>query len=76
MCGEAGQAHLRAQFPARRQPEGVDAHQPRDSQLGVSSPQRQIPDRAGPDVQPVHPRVDHLLKSLLQDAVASDPEAD
>lgn len=26
--GEGGQAHLRAQFPARRQPEGVDAHQP------------------------------------------------
>ena len=74
--GEGGQAYLRAQFPARRQPEGVDAHQPRASPLGASSPQRQIPDRAGPDVQPVHPRLDHLLQSLLQDAVASDPEAD
>ena len=28
------------------------------------------------DVQPVHPRLDHLLQPLLQDAVASDPEAD
>ena len=26
--GEGGQAHLRAQFPTRRQPEGVDAHRP------------------------------------------------
>ena len=28
------------------------------------------------DVQPVHPRLDHLLQPLLQDAVASDPEED
>ena len=26
--GEGGQAHLRAQFPTHRQPEGVDAHRP------------------------------------------------
>src|SRR5262249_46591773 len=69
-------AHLRAQFPARRQPEGIDAHQPRYPQLGASSSQRQVPDRTGPDVQPVHPRLDHLLQPLLQDAVASDPAAD
>ena len=71
-----GQAHLRAQLPARCQPEGVDAHQPGDPALGAPSPQRQVPDRTGPDVQPVHPRLDHLLQPLLQDAVASDPEED
>ena len=36
--GEEGQTHLRAQFPTRRQPKGVDAHQPRDSKLGATSP--------------------------------------
>ena len=34
--GEGGQAHLRAQLPTRRQPEGVDAHQPGNSRLGAS----------------------------------------
>ena len=47
MWVKSGQTHLRAQFPTRRQPEGVDAHQPRDSQLGAASPQRQVPDRTG-----------------------------
>src|SRR5262249_27156747 len=42
--GEGGPAHLRAQFPARRQPEGVDAHQPGNPELGVASPQRQVLD--------------------------------
>jgi hypothetical protein len=74
--GEGGQTHLRAQFPARRQPEGVEAHRPRNSKLGAPSPQRQIPDRPGPDVQSVHPRLDQLLQPLQQDAVASDPKAD
>jgi RNA-directed DNA polymerase len=74
--GEAGAPHFRAQFPARGQPEGVDAHRPRYSRLGAASPQRQVPDRAGPDVQSVHPWLDHLLQPLLQDAVASDPQAD
>ena len=41
-----GTALLHA-LPARRQPEGADAHQPGDPALGASSPQRQIPDRAG-----------------------------
>jgi RNA-directed DNA polymerase len=42
--GEGGSAHLRAQFPARRQPEGVDTHQPGNPELGVASPQRQVLD--------------------------------
>ena len=74
--GEEGQTYLRAQFPTRRQPEGVDAHQPRDSKLGATSPHRQVPERTGADVQSVHPRLDHLLQPLLQDAAASDPETD
>lgn len=54
----------------------VDGHQSRDSQLGVASPQRQIPDRTGRDLQPVHLRTDRLLQPLLQDAAASDSERD
>ena len=66
----------RARLPARRQPEGADGHQPDDPALGASSSQRQIPERSGRDVQPVHPRLDQLLQPLLSDAVASDPEED
>ena len=44
MWVKVDQAHLRAQFPARRQPEGVDAHQPGNPELGAASPQRQVPD--------------------------------
>jgi RNA-directed DNA polymerase len=65
-----------AQLPARCWSEGVDAHQSRDTWLGAASPQRQIFDRTSPDVQSVHPRLDQLLRPLLQDAIASDPEAD
>jgi site-specific DNA recombinase len=74
--GEGGQAHLRAQLPACRQPEGADAHQPNSPAMGASSSQRQVPAGSGRDVQPVHPRLDHLLQPLLQDAAASDPETD
>src|SRR5437867_3489232 len=35
-----------------------------------SEKKRQIPDRTRPDVQPVHPRLDHLLRSLLQDQLS------
>ena len=66
----------RARLHARRQPEGADGHQPDDPALGASSSQRQVPARSGPDVQSVHPRLDQLLRQLLSDAVASDPEED
>ncbi|SDJ35641.1 group II intron reverse transcriptase/maturase [Bradyrhizobium sp. Rc2d] len=63
-------------FQPAASPKAFDAHQSRDTQLGAASPQRQISDRTGPDVQSVHSRLDHLLQPLLQDAIASDPEAD
>ena len=37
--GEGGQTHLRAQLPACRQPESVDAHQPGNPELGVTPSQ-------------------------------------
>ena len=46
------------------------------SKLGATSPHGQVPERTGADVQSVHPRLDHLLQPLLQDAAASDPETD
>src|SRR5260370_4742486 len=44
--------------------------------MGASAPQRQVPQRSGRDVQPVHPGLDQLLQPLLSDAVASNPEKD
>ncbi len=61
---------------ARRQPEGVDVHRPDDPALDASSSQRQIPARSRRDVQHVHSRLDQLLRQLLSDTVASDPEED
>src|SRR5215468_10710553 len=61
---------------ARRKSEGVNVHQPDDPAVDASSSQRQGPARAGQDVQPVHSRLDQLLRQLLSDAVASDPEED
>jgi len=48
----------------------------RRSGAGRSSSQRQIPARSGRDVQHVHSRLDQLLRQLLSDTVASDPEED
>src|SRR6202795_4248916 len=59
---ERRDAHLHAQLPACRQSKGADAHQPRSSRLGASQTQRQVPDRAGQDVQFVHSGLNHLLQ--------------
>src|ERR1019366_4702719 len=74
-CEMAGMA-LHAQLPARRQSKGADAHQPGSPRLDASQTQRQVPDRAGRDVQSVHSRLDHLLQPFLQDAIASHSQAD
>ena len=63
-------------LPARGQPESADVHQPDDPALGASPSQRQVPARSGQDVQSVHRRLDQLLRPVLSDAVASDPEED
>jgi len=73
--GLAG-AHPRARLPARRQPEGTEGHRPNNPAVDASSSQRQIPPGTGQDVQPVHSRLDQLLRQFLSDAVASDPEED
>src|SRR5439155_24773025 len=54
----------------------VDVHRPDGRALDASSSQRQIPARSRRDVQHVHSRLDQLLRQLLPDAVASDPEED
>src|SRR5208282_513642 len=56
--------------------EGTNGHQSDDPAMGSSSPQRQSPAGTGQNVQSVHSRLDQLLRQLLQDAVASDPEED
>jgi len=53
-----------------------NSDQPDDPALDASSSQRQIPAKSGRDVQPVHSRLDQLLRQLLPDAVTSDPEED
>src|SRR5215471_13713312 len=63
-------------LPARRQSKGVDVHQPDNSAVDASSSQRQGPAGTGQDVQSVHSRLDQLLRQLLSDATASDPEED
>ena len=60
----------------RAQTESADVHQPVDPALGTSPSQRQVPARFGQDVQSVHRRLDQLLRPLLSDAVASDPQED
>src|SRR5260370_12261132 len=47
-----------------------------DPALDASSSQRQIPARSRRDVQHVHSRLDQLLRQLLSDTVASDPDED
>src|SRR5229473_6419564 len=73
---DVARAYPRAWLHARRQPKGAEGHQPDNPAMDASSSQRQGP--AGPrqDVQPVHSRLDQLLRQLLSDAVASDPEED
>src|SRR6516165_12424122 len=61
---------------ARRQPEGAEGHRPSNPALDPSPPKRQVPAGTSQDVQPVHSRLDQLLRQLLSDAVASDPEED
>src|SRR5262249_54213053 len=61
---------------ARGESGGAEGHEPNNSALGASSPQRQIPARPGSDVQSVHPRLDQLLRLLLSYAVASHPDED
>ena len=55
---------------------GAEGHEPNNTALGDSSPQRQIPARPRSDVQSVHPRLDQLLRLFLSHAVASDPDED
>jgi retron-type reverse transcriptase len=55
--------HLARAYPcarlhARDEPGGAEGHESNNSALGASSSQRQIPARAGSDVQSVHPRLD------------------
>jgi hypothetical protein len=57
-------------------PMATGPHQPGSPRPDASQTQRQVPDRAGRDVQSVHSRLDHLLQPLLQDAIASNPPAD
>ena len=68
--GEEGRTHLRARFQPAASPKALTRIS-REIRVGATSPHRQVPERAGPDVQPVHPRLDHLLQPLLQDAAAS-----
>jgi site-specific DNA recombinase len=67
-----GQPHLHARLLACGQSDGASAHRAGNSQLGAASPQRQIPERTGRDVQSDHPRLDRLLQPLLPDATAPD----
>ena len=68
--------HPHARFPARSSTESADVHQPGDPALGTSPSQRQVPAGSGQDVQSVHRRLDQLLRPLLSDALASDPQED
>src|SRR6516165_9958443 len=63
-------------LPARGKPESANVHQSVDPALGATPSQRQIPARFGQDVQSVHRRLDQLLRPVLPDAVAFDPEED
>jgi len=63
-------------IPARGQLKSADVHQSGDPALGATPSQRQIPARFGQDVQSVHRRLDQLLRPVLSDAVAFDPQED
>ena len=67
---------LRSLLQACRKPEGANGHPPDDSELAGAPSQRQVPGRSGQEVQPVHPRLDQLLRPLLSGAIASDPLQD
>src|SRR6516165_8025349 len=55
---------------------GGDVHQSGNPALGATPSQRQIPARFGQEVQSVHRKLDQLLRPVLPDAVAFDPEED
>src|SRR6516165_7679326 len=63
-------------LPARGQPESAHVHQLVYPALGASPSQRQIPARFGQRVQSVHRRLDQLLRPVLSDAIALDPQED
>jgi RNA-directed DNA polymerase len=65
-----------ARLHARGKSESAEGHQSDDPALDSSSSQRQVPAGSGQGVQSVHSRLDQLLRALLSDAVASDPEED
>src|SRR5216683_6270088 len=73
---DVARSYPRARLHARRQPKGAEGHQPSNPALDPSPPQRQIPAGTSQDVQPVHSRLDQLLRQLLSDAAASNPEED
>jgi len=57
-------------------PKAANVHQPDNPALGASPLQRQIPARFGQRVQSVHRRLDQLLRPVLSDAIALDPQKD
>src|SRR3977135_1141781 len=43
--------------------------------MDPSPPQRQVPARSGRDLQPVHPRLDQLLRPVLSQTATTDADA-
>src|SRR5205807_377489 len=64
----------RTRLHARGKSESAEGHQPDDPALDSSPAQRQVPAGSGQGVQSVHSRLDQLLRPLLPNAVAFDPE--
>src|SRR3954451_15291824 len=58
------------------QPEGSEGNPSGGPRWVVANSERQGVGRPGPDVQPVYPRLDQLLQSLLQDGVVSGTSPD
>ena len=66
---DLARAHRCAWLHARGESGLAQGHEPNNSALGGSSPQRQIPARPGCDVQSVHSRLGQLLRLLVTEAM-------
>lgn len=64
--GDLARSSIRRLIPARGQSESAESDPADDPTMGGPPSERHGPGRFGPDVQSIHPRLDQLLRPLLQ----------
>src|ERR1700704_4950330 len=75
-AGEVERRAVRGILSSGGWPKGTEGDPSDDRGMDVATPERQGARRSGADVQPVYPRLDQLLRPLLQVGVVSDVAPD